>query len=96
MRVTGSVAQTGRVGPYADAMCSAAAAGLFTAVRTAARALHTAHSLSRGRQWNLILLARWMAHWSRGTSCLGLMPRMMSCSGQQATMVEQAKDQLGP
>lgn len=40
--------------------------------------------LSSGRQWYLILLARWICHWSRGTGCLGLMPSMMSCRGQGA------------
>jgi hypothetical protein len=37
------------------------------------------HSLRGVRQWYLILLARWTCQESRGTSCFGLMPRMMSC-----------------
>ena len=32
------------------------------------------------RQWNLSLLPRWVAQASRGTSCLGLIPFMMSCT----------------
>lgn len=53
------------------------------------------HSLRGVRQWYLILLARWTCQESRGTSCLGLIPRMMSCRRAGQRQGRQGRGQAG-